>query len=150
MSDIAGCIHVEKDAESVARAAARFIAKHIARSHDPFRFVLSGGSTPRATYERLARDGAEFGAVVGDSRLKFSNAAASGEVVGEVAETLDRAQSTEGLVPPEDGAVVVEALRRYVLPTYTMAAEREIHHQVLGECGFSDGSAAGPELVAAE
>ena len=63
----------------------------------------------------------------------------------------DRTQSAEGLVSPEDGAVVVEALRRYILPTYTMAAEREIHHQVLGECGLSSGSsAANAELAAAE
>jgi hypothetical protein len=113
--------------------------------------MRKSGARLGATLERLARDGAQFGAVVGDSRLKFSNAAASGEVVEGVAETLERSQSTEGLVSPEDGAVVVEALRRYVLPTYTMAAEREIHHQVLGECGLSsESAAAGAELVAAE
>ena len=113
--------------------------------------MQKSGSRLGATLERLARNGAEFGAVVGDCRLKFSDAAASGEVVGGVAETLDWAQSTEDLVSPDRGAVVVEALRRYILPTYTMAAEREIHHQVLGECGFFSGStAADPELAAAE
>jgi hypothetical protein len=113
--------------------------------------MRKSGARLGATLERLARDGAEFGAVVGDSRLKFSNAAGSGEVVGGVADTLDRTQSAEGLVSPEDGAVVVEALRRYILPTYTMAAEREIHHQVLDECGLSSGSsAANGELAAAE
>ena len=113
--------------------------------------MRKSGARLGATLERLARDGAEFGAVVADSRLKFSNAAESGEVVGGVAETLDQTQSTEPLVSPEDGAAVGEALRRYLLPTYTMAAEREIHHQVLGECGLSDGSpAADAELAAAD
>jgi uncharacterized phage infection (PIP) family protein YhgE len=117
------------------------------RSLDQMR---KSGSRLSATLERLARDGVEFGAVVGDSRLKFSNAAASGEVVGGVAEILERAQSADGFVSPADGDVVVEALSRYVLPTYTMAAEREIHHQVLGECGLSSASSAAAELAAAE
>jgi hypothetical protein len=110
--------------------------------------MRKSGSRLGATLERLTKDGAEFGAIVGDSRLKFSNAAASGEVVGSAAETLDHAQSAERRVSQADAAVVAEALRRYVLPTYTMAAEREIHRQVLDECGLSDQPDAGRAAVA--
>ena len=110
--------------------------------------MQKSGARLGAALERLAKDGAEFGAVVGDSRLKFSNAAAAGEEVGAAAETLDHAQSAERRVAPTDAAVVAEALRRHVLPTYTMAAEREIHHRVLDECGLADAADVGRAAAA--
>ena len=48
---------IEADAPSVADAACRLIglaARAAIADHDRFRIVLAGGSTPRATYERLA------------------------------------------------------------------------------------------------
>lgn len=50
-------VHRLRDPRAVAEAAARFIASAAASSiteRGSFRFALSGGSTPRATYERLA------------------------------------------------------------------------------------------------
>jgi len=51
---IAGTLEVAKDAGSLAARAAEIIAGHLRRARYPFRLVLSGGSTPRATYRLLA------------------------------------------------------------------------------------------------
>lgn len=54
MSDIAGSIEVVKDAGALAARAAEIIAGRVATAKWPYRIVLSGGSTPRATYQLLA------------------------------------------------------------------------------------------------
>jgi 6-phosphogluconolactonase len=54
MSNIAGTLEVVKDAGALAARAAEIIAGHLRRAKYPFRLVLSGGSTPRATYQLLA------------------------------------------------------------------------------------------------
>ena len=54
MSDIAGTLEVVKDADALAIRAAEIIAARLQGAPYPFRLVLSGGSTPRATYQRLA------------------------------------------------------------------------------------------------
>ncbi len=54
MSDIAGSIEVVKDAGALAARAAEIIAGRVATANWPYRIVLSGGSTPRATYQLLA------------------------------------------------------------------------------------------------
>jgi 6-phosphogluconolactonase len=54
MSGIAGTIEVVKDAGALAARAAEIIAGRLKVAHYPFRLVLSGGSTPRATYQLLA------------------------------------------------------------------------------------------------
>jgi 6-phosphogluconolactonase len=54
MSDIAGRMEVVKDAGALAQRAADLIAERLKSAQAPFRMVLSGGSTPRATYELLA------------------------------------------------------------------------------------------------
>ena len=53
-SDIAGRIEVVKDADALAARAAEIIAERVGTARYPFRFLLSGGSTPRATYKLLA------------------------------------------------------------------------------------------------
>jgi 6-phosphogluconolactonase len=53
MSDIAGTIEVMKDAGALAARAAEIIAGRLKVARYPFRLVLSGGSTPRATYQLL-------------------------------------------------------------------------------------------------
>jgi 6-phosphogluconolactonase len=54
MSGIAGTLEVVKDAAALAARAAEIIAGRLKVASYPFRLVLSGGSTPRATYELLA------------------------------------------------------------------------------------------------
>jgi 6-phosphogluconolactonase len=51
---IAGALEVVKDAGALAARAAEIIAGRLAAARYPFRLVLSGGSTPRATYQLLA------------------------------------------------------------------------------------------------
>ena len=55
MSGIAGTMEVLKDAGALAALAANIIAGRLKVARYPFRLVLSGGSTPRATYEFLAK-----------------------------------------------------------------------------------------------
>jgi len=54
MSDIAGTLEVVKDVGALAARAAEIIAGQLKVAKYPFRLVLSGGSTPRATYRLLA------------------------------------------------------------------------------------------------
>jgi 6-phosphogluconolactonase len=54
MSGIAGTLEVVKDAGALAARAAEIIAGQLKVAKYPFRLVLSGGSTPRATYQLLA------------------------------------------------------------------------------------------------
>ena len=51
---IAGQIEVVKDAAALAARAAQIIAGRLKVARYPFRILLSGGSTPRATYQLLA------------------------------------------------------------------------------------------------
>jgi len=53
MSGIAGNLEVVKDAAALAERAADIIAGQLRVAQYPFRMVLSGGSTPRATYRLL-------------------------------------------------------------------------------------------------
>jgi 6-phosphogluconolactonase len=55
MSGIAGSLEIVKDAGALAARAAEIIAGRLKVARYPFRLVLSGGSTPRATYELLAK-----------------------------------------------------------------------------------------------
>jgi len=50
----AGTLEVVRDADALAARAAEIIAGRLAVARYPFRLVLSGGSTPRATYQLLA------------------------------------------------------------------------------------------------
>jgi 6-phosphogluconolactonase len=54
MSGIAGTLEVVKDGAALAARAAEIIADRLRVASYPFRLVLSGGSTPRATYQLLA------------------------------------------------------------------------------------------------
>jgi len=53
MSGIAGSLEVVKDVAALAARAADIIAGQLRVAQYPFRMVLSGGSTPRATYQLL-------------------------------------------------------------------------------------------------
>jgi 6-phosphogluconolactonase len=53
--DIAGDIEILKTPDAVAARAAAVIAEDISCGTRPFRFALSGGSTPRAVYSALAQ-----------------------------------------------------------------------------------------------
>ena len=48
-SKVAGTLEVVRDAGALAARAAEIIAGRLAVARYPFRLVLSGGSTPRAT-----------------------------------------------------------------------------------------------------
>jgi len=54
MTGIAGTMEVVKDASALAGRAAEIIAGRVKAAKGPYRVVLSGGSTPRATYQLLA------------------------------------------------------------------------------------------------
>ncbi|HVW75770.1 MAG TPA: 6-phosphogluconolactonase [Rhizomicrobium sp.] len=72
MSDIAGRLEVVKDAGALAARAADVIAERLAGAEYPFRMVLSGGSTPRATYQLLACRDIDWSCVelfLGDERF---------------------------------------------------------------------------------
>ena len=62
MSDlkIAGTLEVVKDAGALAARAAQIVSERLAAARNPFRVVLSGGSTPRAAYQHLARQGDDW------------------------------------------------------------------------------------------
>jgi 6-phosphogluconolactonase len=55
LSGIAGQLEVVKDAGALAARACEIIAGRVKAARYPFRLLLSGGSTPRATYELLAQ-----------------------------------------------------------------------------------------------
>ena len=55
MSGIAGQIEVVKDAGTLAARACEIIAELVRAARYPFRILLSGGSTPQATYKLLAQ-----------------------------------------------------------------------------------------------
>jgi len=61
LSDIAGSLEVVKDADALAVRAAEIIAAQLRVAQYPFRIVLSGGSTPRATYQLLAHRDLDWG-----------------------------------------------------------------------------------------
>jgi 6-phosphogluconolactonase len=63
MSDIAGRMEVVKDAGALAQRAADIVAERLKSVQAPFRMVLSGGSTPRATYELLAHKDIDWSCV---------------------------------------------------------------------------------------
>jgi 6-phosphogluconolactonase len=52
---IAGTLEVVKDTHALAARAAEIIAGRLRVARYPFRVALSGGSTPRALYQRLAQ-----------------------------------------------------------------------------------------------
>jgi 6-phosphogluconolactonase len=54
LNGITGTLEVVKDAGALAARAAEIIAGRVRTATAPYRVVLSGGSTPRATYQLLA------------------------------------------------------------------------------------------------
>lgn len=72
MGDIAGKLEVVSDAGALAARAADIIAGRMAAATAPFRLVLSGGTTPKRTYEVLAGRGLDWSATeifFGDERF---------------------------------------------------------------------------------
>ena len=61
MNGIAGTLEVVKDAGALAARAAEIIAGRVRTAAAPYRVVLSGGSTPRATYQLLACKDVDWG-----------------------------------------------------------------------------------------
>ncbi|TCR67566.1 hypothetical protein [Bosea sp. BK604] len=109
--------------------------------------MRQSGARLGTTLSQLARDGAEFGGIIHEARLMFSNAAATGDVIAGAAGMLDQ-PVPRNLLAQADGAVLANALREQVWPTYTMAAERTIHAAVLRNCGIADEPA--PAAAAAD
>jgi len=61
LNGIAGTLEVVKDAGALAARAAEIIAGRVRTAAAPYRVVLSGGSTPRATYQLLACKDVDWG-----------------------------------------------------------------------------------------
>ena len=57
---ISGTLEVVRDAGALAARAAEIIAGRLKIARYPFRMVLSGGSTPRSTYQLLACEGLDW------------------------------------------------------------------------------------------
>jgi hypothetical protein len=117
------------------------LAETMKRSLDQMR---ESGARLGATLDRLARDGVEFGAIVDEARLMFSNAATTGDVIAGAAGMLDQAPPTRKALASADADTVAAVLREQVWPTYTMAAERAIHSAVLRDCGIANEPAQAP------
>ena len=111
--------------------------------------MRKSGARLGATLDRLTKDGTQFGAIVGEARVMFSDAAASSDVIEGAGDALDQGRSAQTAVSQVDAAVIEEALRRHIWPTYTMAAERELYHQVLEECGLPSARAVPAKRAAA-
>ncbi|HVV28879.1 MAG TPA: 6-phosphogluconolactonase [Rhizomicrobium sp.] len=60
MSGIAGTMEVVKDGPALAARAAEIVAGRLRAARYPFRLVLSGGATPRATYELLGKQALDW------------------------------------------------------------------------------------------
>ncbi|RDJ19960.1 hypothetical protein DWF00_20300 [Bosea caraganae] len=99
--------------------------------------MKQSGARLGATLDQLARDGAEFGSIIHEARLMFSNAAATSDVITGAAGLLDE-RVPRALLAQADAGVVATALREQVWPSYTMAAERTIHGNILRECGIAN------------
>lgn len=110
------------------------LARTMRQSLDQMR---ESGQRLGATLDRLAHDGAEFGAIVDEARLMFSNAAATGDVIAGAAGMLGQAAPARVALAQADSAVVAGILQQKIWPSYTMAAEREIHNATLRECGIA-------------
>jgi 6-phosphogluconolactonase len=54
MTPARGSLHTFADPDALAEGAAAFLCDQAERSHDRFMLALSGGSTPKRLYERLA------------------------------------------------------------------------------------------------
>lgn len=96
-----------------------------------------------ATLDQLARDGAEFAAILQEARLMFSNAAATSEVIAGAAGMLG-GEPPRKLLDEADADAVATRLRLEIWPSYTMAAERGIHAAVLRECRLASEAAPAP------
>ena len=59
--NIAGEMEILKDVEALSARAAEVIADRMAGCTAPFRLALSGGSTPRGCYRRLAHASGALG-----------------------------------------------------------------------------------------
>ncbi len=112
--------------------------------------MRESGQRLGATLDRLARDGGEFGAIVDEARLMFSNAAATGDVVAGAAGMIGQATPASRALAQADAGAVAGILQAAVWPSYTMAAEREIHDAVLRACGLAGAAAPEPQPRASE
>ncbi|MGX5736070.1 hypothetical protein [Bosea thiooxidans] len=103
-----------------------------------------------ATLKQLSEDGAEFGAIIEAGRLMFSNAAATAEIVAGAASLLQGSEPARPLLAKTDGETIAALLQGKIWPSYTMAAERNIHTAVLSDCGIASAAApAAPVALAA-
>jgi len=104
---IAGTLEVVKDTGALAARAAEIVAGRLKTARYPFRMVLSGGSTPRATYQLLARKDLDWDCAelfFGDERFvppdhKDSNY----RMVRETLLASERVQPRKLLAIPTDG-----------------------------------------------
>ncbi len=112
---------------------------------------MRGGSKRLAdTLDQLVHDGARFAAIIDDARLLFSNAGATSDAILGAGEVLDEGEDAPiAAVGGADAERVGAFLAGRIRPTYTMAAERQLHDAVLDRCGLTgaDGAlaVAGPE-----
>ncbi len=90
-----------------------------------------------ATLKQLSHDGAEFGSIIEAARLMFSNAAATAEIVAGASSLLQGSPSARPLLGKADSEKLATLLQTRIWPSYTMAAERNIHTAVLSECGIA-------------
>jgi hypothetical protein len=93
--------------------------------------------------DRLDAEGHSFSAIVERARLSFSNVGAISDLIASTADHLGHDQVS---LAPHERAEAAERVRSFlqahVWPSYTMAAERNLHLAVLAEHGLA--AEAGP------
>jgi hypothetical protein len=99
--------------------------------------------------DQLAREGGDFCSVLAKARLSFSNAGATSDLIASAADELVHSQA--GAAPdPSVTESVRGLLQQHVWPSYTMAAERTIHHAVMEANGAAPAAAAPVAAAPAE
>ena len=111
-------------------------------------WMKESGARLHATLEALSEDGTAFATAVEGARLSFSGAGAAGGMIADTAAVLhDGPAGLPAALPVTDPSGIEAFLDRTVWPTYTMAAERQLHLAALEACGLSAGTAAPAETA---
>lgn len=139
-------------ASSVLKREGKLDATYFAACDEMMRNSLAimrhSGDRLGASLDELLRQGERFGAVIEQAGLSFSSTGAMRDLIMGAARELLLAA---GAQLPETHllAQAGDFIARVIWPSYTMAAERQIHNAVLERCGLAQ-EARTPVTVAAE
>lgn len=96
-------------------------------------WMRAGGDRLQTAVQGLMQDDTGFADAIEAARSRHAAArAATGAIAAAARQLLEGVVSQPGMPDPSVTAGVRDVLNRIVWPTYTMAAERQIHQHVLG------------------